>query len=168
VAIGIRELTPDDAPWFSRGMHDPAVIRHAGMHALDEAEMRERISTPRAGVHERAIVDGDEPLGVVLLFAVVLHEQRAEAGFWLLPEARGRGAATRGLELVCAWGAEELGLQRYDAFSDVDNPAAHAVLERAGFSREGLMHGRHARGAERIDAVVFGRVSRPRGRRRSG
>jgi RimJ/RimL family protein N-acetyltransferase len=157
MAIEIRELTREDAPWFCRGMHDLAVIRHAGMHPLGEAEVRERISTPRAGVHERAIVDGGRPLGVAMLFAIVGHEQRAEAGFWLLPEGRGRGAATRGLQLICAWGAEELGLRRYDAFSDIDNPAAHAVLERAGFAREGLMRGRHARGDRRVDAVVFGR-----------
>jgi [ribosomal protein S5]-alanine N-acetyltransferase len=159
MAIGIRELTPDDAPWFSRGLHDAEVVRHSGMsRPLGEAEARERLASPRTGVHERAIADDDEPLGVALLFAIVAHEQRAEAGFWLLPEGRGRGAATRGLELICEWGAAELGLQRYDAFSDADNPAAHAVLERAGFSGEGLMHRRHARGAERIDAVVFGRV----------
>jgi RimJ/RimL family protein N-acetyltransferase len=160
MAIGIRELTPDDAPWLSRGMHDPVVIRHSGMsRPLEEAEARARLAMPRSGFHERAIVDGDEPLGVALLFAVVAHEQRAEAGFWLLPEGRGRGAATRGLDLICAWGAEVLGLRRYDAFSDVDNPAAHAVLERAGFSREGLMRGRHARGDGRVDAVAFGRLA---------
>jgi RimJ/RimL family protein N-acetyltransferase len=158
MAIGIRELTPRDGSWLSRGMHDADVIRHSGMsRPLDEAEARARLATPARGVHERAIVDGDEPLGVAMLFAIVAHEQRAEAGFWLLPEARGRGAATLGLQLICAWGAEELGLRRYDAFSDADNPAAHAVLERAGFTREGLMRGRHARGAGRVDAIAFGR-----------
>jgi RimJ/RimL family protein N-acetyltransferase len=35
------------------------------------------------------------------------------------------------------------------------------VLERNGFEREGLLRGWGARGAERVDAFVFGRLAKP-------
>src|SRR4051812_39206124 len=88
MAIGIREVGPDDAPWFARGMRDPHVIAHSGMaRPLSEDELRAVL--PRDGIHEWAILDGDEPVGLVILFGLVLHEQRCEVGFWLLPEGRG-------------------------------------------------------------------------------
>jgi hypothetical protein len=46
------------------------------------------------------------------------------------------------------------------AHADADNPASHAVLERNGFEREGLMRGYGRRGDRRVDAVVFGRLGR--------
>ncbi len=53
---------------------------------------------------------------------------RAEIGFWLLPEARGRGVATRAVCVFCRWAFAELALARIQASADVDNPASQRVL----------------------------------------
>jgi [ribosomal protein S5]-alanine N-acetyltransferase len=163
--IRIRRLRDDDAGVFAAATHDPEIVAHSGIPASH---------TPRSAraafarfddddFIQRAIADAgtDAFLGTVILFNLARHERRCEIGFWLVPEGRGRGAATTAVRLACDWAAGEWGIERFDAHSDADNPAAHAVLERNGFSREGLLRGWGARGPRRVDAIVFGRLTAP-------
>jgi len=79
----------------------------------------------------------------------------AEIGYWLAPEARGRGSATRALRLLSRWTLREWPIGRLHLMADVENTASQAVAERAGFTREGVMRsGMLARGVAR-DHVVF-------------
>lgn len=53
-------------------------------------------------------------------------------------QVRGRGFATRAVRLASAWAITELGARRVMAGTAVDNVASQKVLERAGFTREGV------------------------------
>jgi len=160
--IRIRALRDDDAAAFAAGTRDPEVRAHSGLAGAYTTASARAAFRAFEDPHfvQRAIADAatDELLGTVILFNVVRHERRCEVGFWLLAGARGRGAATTAVRLACAWAADTWGIERFDAHSDIDNPAAHAVLERNGFSREGLLAGWGARGDQRVDAVHFGRL----------
>jgi RimJ/RimL family protein N-acetyltransferase len=59
-------------------------------------------------------------------------------GYWMAPEARGRGLTTSSLVTLSRWAIEELGLGRVELATDVDNIASQRVAEKAGFQREGL------------------------------
>jgi RimJ/RimL family protein N-acetyltransferase len=162
-AIRIRPFRDADAARFAAGTRDPEVVVHSGLaSSLTPESARALLAELNAadGYVQRAIADAgsDALLGTVILFHVARHERRCEVGFWLLPEARGRGAATEAVRLACDWAARAWGIERFDAHSDVDNPGAHAVLERNGFAREGTLRGWGARGDGRVDAVVFGRA----------
>jgi [ribosomal protein S5]-alanine N-acetyltransferase len=163
--IRIRRFRDDDADAFAAGTRDPDVRAHSGLpseHTPASARAAFRLFDDPAFV-QRAIADErtDELLGTVILFSLVRHERRCEVGFWLLPAGRGRGAASTAVGLACEWAQRSWGVERFDAHSDADNPAAHAVLERNGFAREGLLRGWGARGAGRVDAFVFGRLATP-------
>lgn len=77
-----------------------------------------------------------------------------EVGYWLFPEARGRGLATRAVRAV-AREAFASGLSRIEANVRIGNDVSERVLERAGFTREGVKRRllRHAGG--RADATLF-------------
>jgi RimJ/RimL family protein N-acetyltransferase len=75
---------------------------------------------------------------------------RGEIGYLLVPEARGRGAATRAMALLVGWAFRELGMRRVQALVHPDNPASMAVLERLGFQREGLLRSYRPPGEDRI------------------
>jgi RimJ/RimL family protein N-acetyltransferase len=160
--IRIRPLRDDDAERFAAGTRDPDVRDHGGLpveHTPASARAAFAALDDKSFVL-RAIADAadDAFLGTVVLFAIARHERRCEVGFWLIPEGRGRGAASTAVRLVCDWAAGAWGMERFDAHADADNPASHAVLERNGFEREGVMRGYGLRGDERVDAVVFGRL----------
>jgi RimJ/RimL family protein N-acetyltransferase len=163
--IRIRRFRDADAGAFAAATHDPEIVAHSGLpasHTPASARDLFRRFDAAAEFVQLAIADAeaDALLGTVILFNVARHEARCEVGFWLVPGARGRGVATVAVGLICDWAVREWGIERFDAHSDVDNPAAHAVLERNGFSREGVLRGWGARGAERVDAYMFGRLDR--------
>jgi RimJ/RimL family protein N-acetyltransferase len=164
--IRIRRFRDTDAAAFAAGTHDPEVAAHSGLavtHTPQSALAVLEEFNAGEGFAQRAIADAatDEMLGTVILFNVARHERRCEVGFWLLPAGRGRGAATIAVGLACDWAMREWGIERFDAHSDIDNPGAHAALERNGFAREGVLPGWGARGGSRVDAIHFGRLAAP-------
>ncbi|HET8537502.1 MAG TPA: GNAT family protein [Solirubrobacteraceae bacterium] len=163
--IRLRRFRDDDAEAFAAGTRDPDVRAHSGLpseHTPQSARSAFRLFDDPTFL-QRAIADArtDALLGTVILFSFVRHERRCEVGFWLLPAGRGRGAATTAVGLACEWAQHSWGVERFDAHSDADNPAAHAVLERNGFEREGLLRGWGVRRGRRVDAFVFGRLVTP-------
>jgi RimJ/RimL family protein N-acetyltransferase len=63
-------------------------------------------------------------------------------GIALDPRARGRGFGADALALLTRYLFETYTVERVEASTDVENIAAQRALERAGFTREGLL--RHA------------------------
>ena len=68
--------------------------------------------------------------------------RRAEIGWWLAPEARGRGVATVAVDLVAAWAlGPPLGLRQVWARIGPDNAASARVAAGAGFRLLGTAAG---------------------------
>jgi RimJ/RimL family protein N-acetyltransferase len=61
----------------------------------------------------------------------------AEVGFWVAPEARGRGVATRALRLLCHWAFDDLGLRRLEWQAYAGNVASLRTAAAVGFRFEG-------------------------------
>jgi RimJ/RimL family protein N-acetyltransferase len=77
-----------------------------------------------------------------------------EVGYWLFAEARGRGLATRAVRAV-AREAFASGIWRIEAHVRIGNDASERVLERAGFTREGVRRRLLRHDGERVDATAF-------------
>ncbi len=84
----------------------------------------------------------------------------AQFGYWVDPEARGRGVATTALRLVSRWVLRELEPARLQLFTDVENEISMRVAERAGFAREGTLRNWYDLRGERRDAVMFSLLPR--------
>jgi RimJ/RimL family protein N-acetyltransferase len=54
-------------------------------------------------------------------------------GYWLLPEARGHGLATRAVRLVVTWAFDALSVAEVGLRAAPANAASRGVAERAGF-----------------------------------
>jgi RimJ/RimL family protein N-acetyltransferase len=100
--------------------------------------------------------DQDVLLGAVSLQEVRLDQGCAAVGYWLAPEARGRGAATQAVRLLARWAFAELGLARLELTCGPDNEASQHVAERCGFSREGLLRSHVPFKGTRRDSVIYG------------
>ena len=95
-------------------------------------------------------------LGVVDLHLDVRGEPGlASVGYWLRPQARGRGSAARAVRLVSRWALTELGVERLYLTTAPDNVPSQRVAERAGFNREGLLRAHLPTPAGRRDSVIF-------------
>jgi ribosomal-protein-alanine N-acetyltransferase len=90
----------------------------------------------------------DQAVGQVGLRTIVLAEAQAQLSYWVLPAARGTGAAPRAVAALTGWAFETLGLQRlYLVHSTLNQPSCR-VAGKAGFPLEGTLRGhlRHADG----------------------
>ena len=85
-----------------------------------------------------------------------LDAERAivEIGYWTLPHARRRGLATRIARLL-AEHAFALGVERVAAYVNVGNVASEATLERAGYTREGVVRSLPVPSGRRLDKTLF-------------
>ena len=98
----------------------------------------------------------DRVLGSVSLLRLDWRHLRAEVGYWLAREARGRGHATRAVRLIAAWGFASLGLERIDLLAATGNRASQLVAERCGFTREAVLRA-YFRGKDGYyDMVAYG------------
>jgi RimJ/RimL family protein N-acetyltransferase len=99
--------------------------------------------------------DHDRALGAVWLWNVDVLNGRGEVGYWLLREARGRGAATRAVRLLVGYAFRHLGLERLELFTLPGNAASERVAQRAGFAREGVLRSYRRGPRGRVDVTAF-------------
>lgn len=113
----------------------------------------------RDGTREAfAILDGDEFLGVALAPQIDMVERWAELGYMVVPQARGRGAATEALRQLTAWAEDELGMLRLELLISVDNAGSQKVAERAGYTLEGVLRNTYLKEGVREDVQMWSRI----------
>ncbi|MEV4570642.1 GNAT family protein [Nonomuraea sp. NPDC049419] len=143
--VRLAPMGPGDAGDFHRMMAEPSVSAFSvgPPTSLEDDERRCRYTGYwwRSGQRiELAIRDAasDSFAGHLQLMQVAPALGQAMIGYSLVPEFRGRGFMTRAVRLLVDWAFAATPLHRIVAGTDVTNTASHAVLERAGFQREGL------------------------------
>jgi RimJ/RimL family protein N-acetyltransferase len=89
----------------------------------------------------------------------------AEVGYWVAPQARGRGVCTRAVRLASRWVFERPGMERLQLRADEENVASRKVAENAGFTQEGILRSSryNARLARRINFVMYSLLRRELG-----
>jgi len=133
----------EDAPAHRRFSLDPDAARFFGWR-VDQARsapdshytegMRGFIRGWQTGtplsLAIRRISDG-EAVGTVELRP---WGNEADVSYFVVPELRGQGLASRALTAFLAWGAKQLGLRRARIGCDVQNVASRRVAEKCGFT----------------------------------
>lgn len=163
--VRVRGWRQDDLWARVEAWRDPSLMRFMLQPAptvpsLEEAaawlEARERRRQRGEALYlVVASLEDDRALGAVWLWNVDALHERGEIGYWLLREARGRGAATRAVRLVVGYAFEQLALERLELFTLPENVASERVAERAGFVREGLLRSYRRGPYGRVDVTVF-------------
>jgi RimJ/RimL family protein N-acetyltransferase len=163
--------TRDVAAWARAFVDDPELGPAVGVEQdPGEAQLLDRIESSREGPREGRWVElviadrrSDELLGSVVLHSFDWRHERAEVGFWLTLEARGRGVATEGVRLAVAWAFDELALHRVEMITLPALPNIDRVLalaKRLGFREEGVMRERNLERGRRLDTIMLA-VLRP-------
>ncbi|WP_131740134.1 GNAT family N-acetyltransferase [Actinomadura roseirufa] len=108
------------------------------------------------------VARGDDAVGYTSYRRVVTGRRSScwSIGISLLPEARGRGVGTRAQRLLVAYLFAHTQANRVQAETEVDNIAEQRALEKAGFTREGVMRGTGFRDGRFRDEVLYGILRR--------
>jgi len=162
--VALRPWIEEDVPAVTVACQDPDTQRWTTVPAgygypYARAFISSREESRRNGQSfDLAVVDdGDgRVLGSVGVVSLDFAHGRGEIGYWMAPEERGRGVATRAVRLLSELSFERLGLARLTIYAAVGNVASQRVAERAGFTREGVLRSFLASPDGRDDAVIFG------------
>jgi [ribosomal protein S5]-alanine N-acetyltransferase len=161
--VVLRQFRPDDAPWITAACDSPGMARFVpalpSPYSTADAVAYVALSVRewQTGTGAAFAIESlqGEPLGAVDLSLSAGDPGLAGIGYWLRPEARGRGAATEAVRLVAGWAFGELGIDRISLITDPANTPSQRVAERAGFEREGLLRAWHPTPAGRRDSIMF-------------
>ena len=97
----------------------------------------------------------DQVLGGASIHKINPEQGSAALGYWLAPQARGRGVTSCAVRLLAQWGFTKLGLARIELTCGPDNEASQRVAARCGFVREGVMRSDLPFKGLRRDTVIF-------------
>jgi RimJ/RimL family protein N-acetyltransferase len=146
--VVLRRFSLDDVPAVTRACQDPEIPRWtAGIpdpyekrHAREWIAQHDRFwnEDGRAAFAFCAAETG-ELFGSMTLAEIDLADRSATAGYWAAAWARNRGATTRALKLVCAWGFASLGIDTVHLMTLPGNVASERVAEKAGFELIGTL-----------------------------
>jgi RimJ/RimL family protein N-acetyltransferase len=154
--VSLRLPEERDLDRIERGLRDADVVSAFGVAGLTAEQVldlnRRRWAEGEAATF--AICDAaDSCVGHV--FVNLGPSRRATVGYWLLPEVRGRGLATRAVRLVSRWALISLQLARLGLLTEESNDRSQRVAERAGFHREGVLRSWTEIEGRRADYVSF-------------
>jgi len=88
----------------------------------------------------KAICLGEKVIGSITLDkGKGAHECKAELGYIVARKYWGQGHATEAVRLAVQSGFKDLEVERIEAFVDPENKGSQRVLEKNGFTQEGLL-----------------------------
>jgi len=153
--VSLRPLDLTDVAVVEAALDDPDICRWFDNRGVSAREVVERATSrwQSGEAAEFALLDLDECVGS--LWLTLGTSGRASVGYWLLPQARGKGIVGRALGLVSQWAFDELGVKRIGLLADPRNVPSVRVAERAGFQREGVLRSWVDVNGERVDHVSF-------------
>ena len=158
-ALSLRPWTVADARAVITAYADPDIRRWHGRTVDTEAEARALIERWRSawsaesganwaivrdeaaaglGGTVRTGAGRDVVLGRIALRMIETEQGRAECAYWIMPDARGDGVATKALDALAAWAFEDVGFHRLFLVHSTSNDASCRVAIKAGFEPEGV------------------------------
>ena len=159
----LRRFTLTDIPDLLEFVSHPSVANEVEQMGTTESEIWDYIEMqnsfqsfePRKvfdlGIERR--LDG-KLIGIVT--AIIKHHRKAEIGYALGIDHRGRGYATEAARALMDYGFSELGLHRVQAIASSGNPASFRVMERLDMKLEGRLREANMRDGEWCDLLYYG------------
>jgi RimJ/RimL family protein N-acetyltransferase len=151
----LRVPGPNDLQCLAAAFADGELSESDNISPFERAELSERLADIPTLVR---LVVADVGTGAVLGGGTLHHldtkRSVIEIGYWLFPRERGRGVATKIARALAEY-AFALGIQRVAAYVEVGNVASERVLERAGFTREGIIRSLPKSEGHRVDKTIF-------------
>jgi ribosomal-protein-alanine N-acetyltransferase len=161
--LRLAPLSPEDAGHLYPIMGDPQVMAFWDVAEIEDPDVVGAIVAAQVAEMSRGkalywamrtLQDG-EFLGSCDLSDIDRWNRRAEVGFMLGRAAWGHGYALEAMQSVIAF-AGAAGVRKLAARTHLGNRRSEVLLQKLGFTEEGLLRGHILKDGERRDCRVFG------------
>ncbi|MHB1582910.1 MAG: GNAT family N-acetyltransferase [Acidimicrobiales bacterium] len=162
----LRGFRDDDLAAVREAAADPVVLRVSSVPSpYDDRAGREYLRAQQRRLHDGfgysfaiADQDDDRAVGSLGVWLRDLDRGRASVGYWVVPSARRRGAASAALASAARWALTDLGVERLELYVEPWNEPSIRTATRAGFVAEGLLRRWEVVAGERRDMWMFSLV----------
>ena len=163
----LRPFRPADVHGVFKGLSDPQVTRHYGVSYATlestQTQMAWYAQIQQEGSGQWwCVCLAEAPaalIGACGLNDIDATHRRGELGYWMLPAYWRRGLAAEALSVLLRHAFHAMQLHRVGADVDTDNHASARLLERMGFTREGVRRGYEMKDGHPIDLPMFSLLS---------
>lgn len=167
--ITLRKPHQDDTQAIFDGCQDPLIPRFTAIssdysmaHALDYVQRTDTsVRTQRELPFVIEYGNGDDRTfaGTISFHSLSVKNSVGELGYWMTSSMRGKGIATTAARILTDYGFATIGFKRIEALVDIENMPSVALLETAGYQREGILKNKITRDDGRqVDMYLFGAV----------
>ena len=157
----LRPYRAEDVAPYAVAVADPSSARWLNNYATGDPDEDVRtVEAERVAGRMLVLTIADAETDAYLgMIALIAHQHgTGELAYLVVPEARGRNLARLALQALGDWAFAELGLGRLQVQIDPENAASHAVAQRAGYQREGLLRASFVLHGEPKDCVIYSRL----------
>lgn len=156
--VTLRVPGSADVPFLQELINDPEVWPSLTQYApTTESQEQEFVeSMGENGDVHLLICAEDEPVGIIGLNNVNETWGIAELGYMLTPDAWGQGYATDAARRLVGYAFDQRRLHKVKANAFEPNAASQRVLEKVGFTQEGMFREHAYIDGEYIDIYRYG------------
>lgn len=166
--IYLRPVRQDDLSIFAARANDIAFLTEFnffGLHQQNDLEKQfqeDGLLSPQYGTLGVVAYDSDQVVGDISYRQVRYGPGNASIaynfGIVLAPEHRGKGYGVEAQQLLTEYLFSVYPIMRVEASTDITNVAEMRALEKAGFTREGVLRKAQWRNGNWHDLVVYSKL----------
>ena len=158
----LKRIVPEDQAFIFKGLSHPGVIPFYGVQYKTFEETNEQMKYYDGLLKEKTgiwwkIVDRDtaDPLGACgMNYYNVIHE-KAEIGYWLLPEYWKKGIMPEVMPVMIGHLFNHWKLHRLEAVIEDGNDTSIRLAEKLGFQFEGKLREAEIKNGKRISLLMY-------------
>nr|WP_285842547.1 GNAT family protein [Ureibacillus chungkukjangi] len=143
----LRKITESDASSIYEYLSDSEVMKYYGLEpfgseneALEEIAWYNSILEEKTGIRWGiTLKNEDKVIGSCGFLNTVSSHYRTDIGFELSKDFWGQGIASEAMNEIIRYAFEHTTIQRIQALIEPLNQASQRMVEKAGFTREGLL-----------------------------
>ena len=157
--LTLRQLTKEDVPALCEWTAEPSIYRYwganIGKNDKNPALLFDREQKPTKSFHWGIICrENNKAIGELWVY-LIENDRMAKVAYRLNPLYHGNGYATEALGAAVDFCFTHTELRRLWTYADIENTASCRVLDKCGFTREGLIR-QGKMGTSWCDYCVYG------------
>ncbi|MFN2439063.1 MAG: GNAT family N-acetyltransferase [Chitinophagaceae bacterium] len=158
----LQQIKPEDQQFIFEGLSHPDVIPFYGVRygSFEATKVQMnwyyKMFEEGSGISWKIVEKlTNKKLGVISIYFYKPEYNKAEIGFWLLPQFWHKGFATEALREAVSYWKTEKKLHRLEGFVEQGNRASIRFLEKAGFAHEGTMRDCEIKNGKYISLLIY-------------
>jgi RimJ/RimL family protein N-acetyltransferase len=158
----LRPVTEDDLSWLDRLRNDPVAIGPHEWHGWSDPGSQRRRWAESGLLGDSGgvlmVIHGTDRVGQISWRKVPTGQISYcwAIGIALAPDFRGRGYGSEAQRLLVRYLFAHTQVNRVEATTEITNVGEQRALEKAGFTREGILRGATFRAGRWHDQVIYG------------